>query len=182
MAKKITQSELKKKLQAMEQKDLLDLTLRIYKNVPEAANYVNIEFGNEEYLDELVEKVKKKIDRVFEPRGRLTLSKAKSEITAFKRICRDIQYVIELQLYYVECGVDFTNTFGDIDDAFYGSIESVYKNIIDTLNSTGDKELYERFEYRLKKILENTGGIGWGFHENLTDIFHRLKWADDWEW
>ena len=33
-------------------------------------------------------------------------------------------------LYYVEMGVQFTNAYGDIDEAFYNSMESMYERAV----------------------------------------------------
>jgi hypothetical protein len=73
-------------------------------------------------------------------------------------------------LYYVETGVKFTHDFGDINEAFYNSMESTYANALKSIYKEG---LLDIFEQRCAQILEDTYDIGWGLHENLSEIFYR---------
>lgn len=111
--------------------------------------------------------------------GRLSLSSAKSVIASFKRVCKDPAMILDLQLYYVENGVEFTNTYGDINESFYNSMGSVYHTVTETLNKLDDESLYLQFEERLKAVLDETDGIGWGFNEDLSDSYYSLKWVKE---
>lgn len=177
--KKITKTALKKQLQTQSQGELIDLVLRLYSTVPEAVDYINIEYGGEEYAHELLSKAKRRVRNEFFPArgvGRLSLSTAKATIRDFGRVCRDPAQYIDLQLYYVECGVEFTNTYGDIDAPFYNSIERMYQDVIDALNTLADDSLTQLFYDRLKTIVDDTRDIGWGFHDGLRDTFSELTY------
>lgn len=100
----------------------------------------------------------------------------KSAIASFKRVCTDAAKVIDLQLYYVENGVEFTDTYGDINESFYNSMGSMYRTVVDALNKTDDPAVYEQFKDRLKAVIEDTAGMGWGFNEDLSDSYYSLKW------
>ena len=71
-------------------------------------------------------------------------------------------------LLYVEQGVKFTKTYGDIDENFYMSMEGMYEKALESINEYGFKETFQK---RCKKIVENTSGMGWGFHDTLCDIY-----------
>jgi hypothetical protein len=71
-------------------------------------------------------------------------------------------------LYYVESGIEFTNQFGEIDEAFYNSLESVY---LSTLKLLKKENLLDFFADRFAKVLVNTSGIGWDFHDNLCIMY-----------
>ncbi|MEX2461675.1 MAG: hypothetical protein WD469_10355 [Paenibacillaceae bacterium] len=86
------------------------------------------------------------------------------------------KYSLELKLVYVEMGVSFTLTYGDIDERFYNSIESVYADVIRTVNFDETAELFEDYEDRISAIVSDTEGIGWGFHDTLSDMHARLRW------
>ena len=47
-------------------------------------------------------------------------------------------------LYYVECGVEFTNLYGDIDERFYSSLESMFADFVMILNSMENDSFYRR--------------------------------------
>ena len=72
-------------------------------------------------------------------------------------------------LFYVENGVNYTNEYGDIDDAFYSSMESMYESALKYINQS---DLEEEFRGRCEDIISATSGIGWGFHDTLGDIFY----------
>ena len=74
----------------------------------------------------------------------------------------------ELMLFYTETGVKFTNEFGDIDESFYNSLTSVYSNALTLMHK---ENILDKFANRAKKIVDETNGIGWGFHDDLEDIY-----------
>lgn len=71
-------------------------------------------------------------------------------------------------LYYVEQGVDFTNEYGDIDEPFYNSMESMFDQALKLILET---DLQDTFFSRCRAIVKKTSHIGWGFHDNLWASF-----------
>ena len=71
-------------------------------------------------------------------------------------------------LYYVEIGVKYTVEYGDINEAFYNSMDSMYSGAVKYIDQHG---MQEQFEERCRKIVEDTSDIGWGFHDGLGDIY-----------
>ena len=72
---------------------------------------------------------------------------------------------------YVESGVEFTNDYGDINEGFYSSIESVYHNAMKLIDKNG---LHNNYKIRAFNILEKTKDIGWGFHDTLSDSYYDI--------
>jgi hypothetical protein len=81
----------------------------------------------------------------------------------------------DLMLFYVEMGVQFTNTYGDINEPFYSSMETMYQRAAQLISAN---ELRDRFEGRCLKIVTDTRNIGWGFHDELSDIYHEYFVSD----
>jgi hypothetical protein len=77
-------------------------------------------------------------------------------------------------LYYVECGTEFTNTFGDIDEPFYNSMCSAFGNVVSKLNSQKNVSIYRHLKNRLQKLVEETNGIGWGYGDFISENFHEI--------
>ncbi|MDO4339391.1 MAG: DUF6155 family protein [Eubacteriales bacterium] len=180
--KKMSMAELKKELKQMSQDQMIDLVTRLYKSSKEACDLINGEFAGDAYLEQMLEESKAKVRKEFFPTrgmGRLSLSAAKSAISAFKKVCGNPKYVLDLQLYYVECGVEFTNTYGDITEAFYDSMDSMYSTVVRTLNKLDDIHLFELFKDRLIAVIDETGGCGWGFNEGLCFSYGSLKWVEE---
>ena len=72
-------------------------------------------------------------------------------------------------LYYVECGVRFTNDFGDIDENFYISMEKMFDQTLALLKK---EDILDQFNDRASKILTDTDGMGWGFFDSLCEIYY----------
>ena len=99
----------------------------------------------------------------------MRLSVARKAITDYKKVATSLEGVIELMLFYVETGVAFTNAYGDIDEPFYNSMESMYAR---TLELIAKHNLQDRFAARCRKIVDDTAPIGWGFHDALSELYH----------
>ena len=55
MSKKLTVAQLKKQLKEFSQDELIYLVCHLYKSIPEAADYINAEMGDQEYVAQLLE-------------------------------------------------------------------------------------------------------------------------------
>ncbi len=74
----------------------------------------------------------------------------------------------ELMLYFVECGVEYTNEFGDIDESFYTSVENTFEKSLSNFECEG---ILEKYREKAEQILKDSDGIGWGFRDKIGDIF-----------
>ena len=74
-------------------------------------------------------------------------------------------------LYYVECGVEFTNLYGDIDELFYSNMESMFADFVMILNSMENDSFYRRQSKRIRTVFEDTRDIGWGFSDEIARIY-----------
>jgi hypothetical protein len=106
------------------------------------------------------------------------ISDAKKAVNEFKKISTNEKLTIELMLYYVEMGIEFTNTYGDINEAFYNSVAAMYESVVSAINKQDDSKICNNFKDRLKAVVEDTNGMGWGFHDELSDIYWEIKWLD----
>lgn len=121
-----------------------------------------------------VKKYKEVIENEFYPkRGepKMRLSVARNAIGEAKKLGLDALSLADLMLFYVETGVRFTNDYGDIDEAFYNSMESMYLKALKFMHKERMLELYRT---RTESILNNTRDIGWGFHDTLGDYFYEF--------
>ena len=180
LAKKLTQAQIRKALSAFSKAELIDIICKLCKSSKESADQVNLMLGNDGFVDDVLEETKRKVHNQFFTKrgmGRLSLSKAKSDIAAFKKICNDPAKLIDLQLYYVECGIEFTNAYGDISESFYNSMGGMYEKVVNSLIESRDVDMIRRFEPRLSKAVDDTEYIGWGFGDWLAECYHELKTA-----
>lgn len=183
MKKEMTLTELKKHLSNVSAAELKKLLCHLYKNSDIAEKMINLAVLGSDYEENLLEQYKEKMYKVFFPndivRTGFSLSGAKSLIGEFKKIGVTDEHILDLQLYYVESGTDFTNTFGDIDMKFYDSMCSVYHMVVQAVNKYENDSLYQKFEDRLYRIVNETRGIGWGFHDYVSEQFLSILWREE---
>lgn len=97
------------------------------------------------------------------------MSISRKTINDFKKLGTSKESIADLLLYYVECGVELTNEFGDIDENFYTSIENAYRTSLELMDKEG---VLSKFKDRASEIVEETKNIGWGFHDYLADVYY----------
>lgn len=71
-------------------------------------------------------------------------------------------------LYYVEQGCELTRQFGDYDAPFYTAVENNFNKAMKFISEHGlDVELYPR----IKKMIDSVNCCGYGFPDNLWEIY-----------
>ena len=102
----------------------------------------------------------------------IQVAKAKKAISSYSKAVGDDMGQAELMVYFVECGNNLTLDLGDIDEAFYDALNSMYKRAFDKVLSLPVKQKHE-FKRRLKEIMTSSSGIGWGYYDTLADDYFR---------
>ncbi len=101
----------------------------------------------------------------------MRLSVARKAVTEVKKLGLTSESMADLMLFYVETGVEFTSDYGDINESFYNSMESMYLKALEYMEKEG---LLKHFENRALQIVNKTSNIGWGFHDTLGDFFYKF--------
>lgn len=164
-------TELKKCLNDASKEELTKQIIDLFKKNDFVKDYYEIKYNSNNQAS-VLEKHKEIIKNEFFPKrgfGKARLSVAKKSITEFKKLSSDIQQIAEIMLFYVETGVEFTNSYGDIDEKFYISMEGMYEQVVQLIVK---ENLVNEFYERCHDIVKDTNGIGWGFHDQLTSIFY----------
>ncbi len=177
----ITVNQLKEHLKAYDQADLMELVCEISKTCSQAKDFLTMKFLGTIETQNIIEAHKEKIRHEFFPKrghGRLDLREAKKAISEFKKISTDKKLILDLMLFYVENGVEFTKAYGDISETFYSSMESMFGQAIKLLNSEKTDELLQFFLERIHAIIQNAIE-GWGFQDSLKDLYSDLKWVEE---
>jgi len=161
-------ADLKKELRKLDKEKLVDLVADLYKKNKSVKEFLDFYVNPNE--KELFLKYKDKVNEAFYPKrgDRFKLSDGKKAISDFKKLEASNELLFELMLFYAETGVEFTKEFGDIDEPFYNSVASVYSNALKLMSK---ENILDKFADRAKQIVDDTSGIGWGFHDELGDIY-----------
>ncbi|MCF8053655.1 MAG: DUF6155 family protein [Deltaproteobacteria bacterium] len=126
----------------------------------------------------MLNKFKKSIKQEYFPSrglGEARIGVVRKIISDFKKTTKSNQNIIDLLLFHVEQGVDYTNEHGDIDERFYSSIESSFDSAMELIIKDN---LYQDYQERCSTIVSHTDGIGWGFHDRFKEL-HCLTFKKD---
>lgn len=148
---------------------LIGLVQELYSLSAENQNYIHAKFELGDSLKHYKTLIR---DAIYPDRNHpIRLSEARKAISQYKKAVGDPLGELELMVYYVECGNQLTLDFGDIDEPFYNSMISMFANVVKKLQSC-DESTNRRFVPRLHTVVQSADGIGWGYHDNLSDIFY----------
>jgi len=130
--KNIPIKQLKNYLSDKSEKELNEEIITLFKTFPQVKDYFTalLDNGNNGII---AEKYKDIITKEFFPKrgfGRAKLSVAKKAISDFKKLPHSPASLVDIMLHYVEEGSSYTNTYGDIDEPFYTSMEIMYDNAL----------------------------------------------------
>jgi hypothetical protein len=161
---------MKKPLQALAKSDLVALIGDLYKLSPANRDFLHSRLiGGGAGIDSYKKIIFKCMwpDRDGE---RFRYREAKKAIADYRNATGDESGEIELMLHYVETGNAFTCDFGDIDETFYDSVLSVCRKAANKIKklSPGKRE---NFRDRMRHLVDSSDGIGWGYHDELEEIF-----------
>ncbi len=161
---------LKQYLANMTKEELIEEIRQLSRRFKQVDEYYQGRFEPHKTEDVLAA-YKRRVKHVFFTRanypGPLRLGVARKAVQDFAKVQANVTHQIDLELFYVEQGVKFTNSFGDIDERFYMSMESMFERALKNIK----KHLENMFMDRGQKIIRDTSGIGWGFADNIEDLY-----------
>jgi len=166
---KITKNTLKKHLEALSREALIAEVLKLYDKIKSVKDYYEMDLGTD--TSAVLNAYKTKIERQYFPKrgyGNPKASEIRALISAFKKIAVFEFDVVDLLIFRVEQAVNFTNAYGDIDEAFYSSAESAFDDALKLAQKTA---ILTHIRERSINIVKETKNIGWGFHDSLFSTF-----------
>lgn len=103
----------------------------------------------------------------------IRLSVGKKAISDYFKATKDKIGQLELMVHYLETGNQFTVDFGDIDEQFYSSLESMFDYILSVLIKQPSK-VQEQYLSRLEDVVVSARNIGWGYYDYISDVFEEF--------
>jgi hypothetical protein len=156
---------------------LLALVKDLYDASPSTRDFLHARVQAEAGDGTAVERYRRTIiEQFFPPRGfgKLRLAEARNAIRDYRRATGHLAGTIDLMLTYVENGTQFTREFGDVNEAYYNSLESVLHEMTQLLRKE-DPSLYPEFRERIQRLGDHADYIGWGYGDYLRDQVHLLE-------
>ena len=162
-------TELKRQLNAMNKTELISMLCKLYKANRQCQSILDVEICGTSAEAPIIESCRKKIHATFFGR-QLSLKNARAVISDFRKASQNKESIADLMLYYVECGVEFTNLYGDIDERFCSNLESMFSAFVMFLNSIENDSFYCRQSKRIRPVFEDTS--------NISDGDFQMKWQE----
>ncbi len=156
---------------------LLALVKDLYDAAAENRDFIQARCHVGASCGEALEKYRRKIVEQFFPvrgEGKLKLGEARKAIRDYRKATGNLPGTVELLMTFVENGASFTYEYGDIDERFYDSVESVLDELASLLRGEA-RDVYPQFRNRLAVVEQMTDGIGWGFHDFIADVVGQLE-------
>lgn len=167
--KKSIKTELNKFLKEMSKKDLENEVKKLYNKFKEVKKYYEVEFCED--TAEILNEYKQKIRKEYFPTrgfGKARNRESRKMVNDFKKISIFQKDVVELLLYRVETMIDFTNEYGDINEAFYNSLESSFEEACKLIKA---EKLEKEYGEECRRLMNETYHFGWGLYDGMRYIY-----------
>ena len=138
----------------------------LYDKFPIVKQYYQAAFSKDNTT--ILDEYKKKIYKEYFPTrgyGKARNNVSRKVITEFKKIATSKKDVIELILYRVEIMLKFTNTYGDIHEAFYNSMT---RSFDEACKLTKKEHLEHEFQIECSDLIDKAYNFGWGVHDAMV--------------
>lgn len=156
---------------------LIAMIKDLYEVSPGNRDFLHARFQAEADDGAALEKYRRRIVEQFFPArgdGKLNLTEARKAIRDYEKATGNLAGGIDLRLTYVENGTEFTKEFGDINESFYNSLESVLNEMVSLL-LLQSPESYTHFQERIQRLATLADGIGWGYGDAVRDQLFILE-------
>ncbi len=156
---------------------VIALVKDLYEASAKNRDFLHARFQAEDIPGAALENYRRKIVEQFFPArgdGKLKLVEARGAIRDYRKATGDLAGTIDLMLTYVENGTEFTREFGDINESFYNSLESVLNEMAQLLMDEGGA-FYPRFRERVQRLATLADGIGWGYGDSVRGQVYHLE-------
>lgn len=166
---KITKNTLKKHLEELTKAELTAEILKLFEKIKAVKDYYEMDLGTD--TSAVLNEYKAKIERQYFPKrgyGTPKAAEVRKLISEFKKIAIFEFDVVDLLLFRVEKAVDFTNAYGDIDEAFYTSAENAFDDALKLAKKTATLAAIKE---RSRQVVLETQNMGWGFYDALFETF-----------
>lgn len=168
---------LKKYLNTLPKEELIKHIIELDKKFKPVQEYYNLYVNGD--ITGTTEKYKTIIENEFFParglpKGRLAV--ARKAVNDANKLGLPREALADLMIFYVETGAEYTHTYGDIDEPFYNSMESMFLKVLKFIESAA---LLDKFQLRAFNILKKAENTGWGFYDTLCDYYYTFYQFDD---
>lgn len=164
----MSKTRVKKLLNSMDKTDIVFLILDMYDTKKEIKEFLEYYVNPNE--KEQFEKCKRIIEKEYSLtalNSKARLSIAKKAISDFSKLSPSLELEAELMIFLVECGCEYTHSFGDMSESFYISMANNFERALKFMHKNN---LLEKFRPNVDRCLKWASHCGYGFEDDLNYV------------
>ena len=168
----MSKQKLKKELQRLTKEQLIEQILDLYeknKAVKEFYDFYLNPYNDKELVEKYKKIIRKEFNLVSPERAGLKYSVAKRAISDFKNLQPSPEILADVMLTLPECACEFTFTYGDMEEPFYNG---AYNNFVSALKFMSKYGILDNFKLRVEQCVKWASVCGYGFADDIADIFY----------
>jgi hypothetical protein len=177
----LTITQLKRRLKELTKEEIIELFIEAVRSNKHTQSFVSVKIQGENAVIQLLENCKQSIYKQFYPtRGlpKLRVTAVEQAISNMRSVGEGTIWHFELLVYFCEVAVQHIHENWDIFEDMGDFFTDTYEAVIQTLNKEKTPDLYEKYQDRLKAIVDTKGCECWGIHDSLEGSYSVLKWVD----
>ena len=97
------------------------------------------------------------------------IKNARSLLNDYKKFGSS-ERILNLTLWFVECGTGYVVDFGDMYQAYYDTLCKVYDEFLTLYYSMETTELSLKYKKRIQEFVSMAYGIAWGYGEYIIEV------------
>ena len=165
--------DIEKIVSQFDNRQLMELVHDLYRLSQENKDFFFTRFSIEEDpLPKYKKIIQNSIHPYIENDEELNIKEATEAVNRYSNAVNNPLGEAEIKVFYVECGNNFTLSYGDIDEDFYDELVAMYESAIKSVLQLPPKDR-DVFKARLQKVMESASGIGWGYHDGLCESYYK---------
>lgn len=172
----MTISGLREKLGEANDEQLRELICQLYKQSEVAQQIVDSRFLGDGYGLRIAKEANQKLEQAFFPHRKIdrSLSEAKELLRKFRKSCQNQRALIDVELYFVECGLDFIGIFGESDKSIITLMNTSYASVIARILEDDSQVYFHEYFSRCNQIVDNARKFQSEFSQQMLTIYHQL--------
>ena len=165
--------DIEKIVSQFDHRQLIELIHDLYRSSPGNKDFFFTRFSiGEDPLPKYKKIIQESIHPYIEEDESLNIEKATEAVHRYSNAVGNPLGEAEIKVFYVECGNNFTLTYGDVDEDFYDEMVAMYESACKSVLQLPPKDR-DVFKARLRKVMESASGIGWGYHDGLCESYYK---------
>lgn len=172
----MTVSGLREKLRDVKEDQLRELICLMYKQSEVSQQIIDSRFLGDNYGMRMAQATKQKLEHAFFPCKKIdrSLIQAKELLRHFRKSCQNPCALIDVELHFVECGLDFVDMFGESDEALKELVITNYASAIARILEDDSQVYFHTFFARCNQIIDAAKEFTADFSQDMLDVYYQL--------